>query len=307
MTLGALKSDFYNALKDKYPKPETVAFFHRLCDYKLGLKRVDIALSLDKNITVNNALFFKKAINRLSRFEPIQYITGTTAFYNLSLNVNKNVLIPRPETEELVAWILETAKVQSLKILDIGTGSGCIAIALAKNRPQATVWALDISKRALELAKLNAGLNQVNINFIETDILQKQEIFLEKYRSLNDSTASVDTTNSKNKTLPLFDIIVSNPPYVKQDEKTLMKPNVLNYEPHSALFVEDNNPLLYYDKIANFAIKHLNKNGSLFFEINQSLGKEVCTLLKNKGFKNVSLKQDLFETDRMVKATNFEI
>jgi len=298
MTLGTLKSTFYTALKDLYPKPEVAAFFYRLCDYKLGLKRVDIALSLNKKVVVNDILFFEKALNRLKHFEPIQYITGRTEFYNLTFNVDKNVLIPRPETEELVSWILETTRAQSQNILDIGTGSGCIAIALAKNMPQAGVWALDISKKALELAKQNANLNQININFIEADILQKQEIFLEKYRSLIDYSDTVDT----NKTLPLFDIIVSNPPYVKQEEKTHIQPNVLNYEPHLALFVENNNPLIFYDKIANFAFKYLNNAGSLFFEINQSLGKEVCLLLKDKGFKNVSLKQDLFGSDRMVKA-----
>jgi release factor glutamine methyltransferase len=305
MTLGILKSTFYTALKDLYPKPEIVAFFYRLCDYKLGLKRVDIALSLNKKVAVSDILFFKKALNRLKRFEPIQYITGRTEFYNLTFNVDKNVLIPRPETEELVSWILETGRAQSQNILDIGTGSGCIAIALAKNMPQASVWALDISKKALELANKNADLNQVNINFIQADILQKHEVFLQNYQSQNGYTATEDRTNSRNKTLPLFDIIVSNPPYVKHDEKILMKPNVLNHEPHLALFVEDNNPLLFYDKIADFASKFLTKNGTLYFEINQSLSKDVCSLLKDKGFRNVSLRQDLFEADRMVKANKF--
>ncbi len=330
MLLNHLKLDFYKQLEGLYPKTEVTSFFYRLCDFKLDLKRVDMALNLGKNIDSDDVLFFKNAINRLKLFEPIQYIIGETEFYGLTFKVNKKVLIPRPETEELVEWILKenkeqninndvtlstvegisTHKPQTLNILDIGTGSGCIAIALAKNLPQAEVWALDVSKQALEIAKQNAVLNKVKINFIEADILNpnfKDNVIasVTKQSCLPAGTAQTDKEITTVASLPhsaiKFDIIVSNPPYVKLNEKALMQANVLEHEPHLALFVENNNPLLFYDKIADFAHKNLSKNGKLFFEINQNLGKEVCLLLKVKGFKNISPKKDMFEVDRMVR------
>jgi len=344
MLLHHLKSDFCIQLENLYPKTEVTSFFYRLCDFKLSLKRVDIALNLDENIDSNDVLFFKNATNRLKLFEPIQYIIGETEFYGLIFKVNKNVLIPRPETEELISWILKEVgskniksnvtlsrvegttnhkpqttnhkpqtinhKPQTINILDIGTGSGCIAIALAKNLPQAKVWALDVSKKALNIAKQNADFNKVNVNFIEADILNPNVIASVAKQSHTDkeitrpnvllrygqaTVASLPHKDVK------FDIIVSNPPYVKQNEKALMQANVLKHEPHLALFVENNKPLIFYDKIADFASKRLNKNGLLFFEINQSLGKEVCALLNKKGFKNIEIKKDLFEVDRMVR------
>jgi len=332
MTVNQLKSDFSTLLKEFYPKTEIHSFFYRLCEYKLGLNRVDLALNPNKNIDTKHEVYFLDAIKRLKNKEPIQYIIGKTEFYGLTFKVNKHVLIPRPETEELVSWILEEmgsrkSEVGSqksedvsqkpkdnntlspkpipkiLKILDIGTGSGCIAIALAKNLPQAQVWALDVSNQALNVAEQNAYLNKVKINFIEADILKQKEIL----HFVQNDNSIIKTESRKmrddGETLPqYFDIIVSNPPYVKQNEKTFIKPNVLNHEPHLALFVENNNPLIFYDKIADFATNHLNKNGKLFFEINQSLGKEVCTLLKEKEFTKITLKQDLFEVNRMVKA-----
>ena len=166
----------------------------------------------------------------------------------------------------------------SLKILDIGTGSGCIAIALAKELPESDIWALDISDNALKIAKENAILNNVNIQFLNKDIL-------------------------KTRKLPLkFDIIVSNPPYVKQHEISKMRNNILLNEPHLALFVEDHKPFIFYDKIANLALNNLHKNGLLFFEINQAFGKEMIQLLKIKGYKNIELRKDIFGNDRMVKA-----
>jgi len=342
MLLHYLKSNFYTQLENLYPKTEVASFFYRLCDFKLGLKRVDIALNLDKKIALKEVLFFEDAIKRLKFFEPIQYIIGITEFYSLTFKVDKNVLIPRPETEELVSWILKDGKRQranlnvtlsevegpqskSLKILDIGTGSGCIAIALAKNVPQADVWALDVSKQALKIAQQNAKLNKVAINFIEADILNlknknivvaseaKQSLTNKKITTVakllrkdiqndNSVTATAQKTSDEQSQPINFDIIVSNPPYVKQNEKQLMQQNVLNHEPHLALFVADNNPLIFYNKIADFALGNLRSNGKLFFEINQSLGAEVCALLKVKGFKNIALKQDIFEVDRMVKA-----
>jgi len=331
MLLHQLKSDFKKQLADLYPKTEIQSFFNRLCHFKLDLKRVDLVLNPNKIILPNHVLFFKEAIERLKKQEPIQYIIGTTEFYGLSFKVNKHVLIPRPETEELVAWILEEVgnqKINSnvtlsaeerppskpLNILDIGTGSGCIAIALAKNLPQAKVWALDVSKEALKIAQQNAEGNRVKINFVEADILKSTVIASKAWQSItNQEITTVApllrkdkndvTLNETELSLPqYFDIIVSNPPYVKQDEKPLMQPNVLAHEPHLALFVADNNPLIFYDKIADFASHFLNKSGKLFFEINQSLAQEICVLLKTKGFTNISLKKDLFEVYGMVKA-----
>lgn len=282
MTIQNLKKHFTEDLQDLYPQTEIESFFLMLIEFRLHLKRIDLALNPNQNILDNDVTFFMLALERLKNQEPLQYILGSTEFFGLPLKVDKSVLIPRPETEELVSLILETAKNQeptanSYKILDIGTGSGCIAISLAKNLPHAEVWALDISKDALNIAKQNADLNQVNIRFIEANIL------------------NLETLTTK------FDIIVSNPPYVKKNEKSLMKPNVLNHEPHLALFVSDDNPLIFYDKIADFAKTNLQLNGTLFFEINQYLGEELCALLKQKGFANIKLRQDLFEVDRMVK------
>jgi len=325
MTINQLKSDFSTLLQEFYPKNEINSFFYRLCGCNLGLNRVDLALKPNTEVSAKQEIYFLDAVKRLKNKEPIQYIIGKAEFYGLTFKVNEHVLIPRPETEELVSWILKEAvkpqttnhklhitnyksqttnyRPQQINILDIGTGSGCIAIALAKNLPQAKVWALDVSKEALNIAKQNAELNKVNINFIEADILKQKEIlhFVQNDNSIIKTESRKMGGNEE--ILPqYFDIIVSNPPYVKQDEKKLMQLNVLNHEPHLALFVKDDNPLIFYDKIAYFATNYLNKKGILFFEINQSFGKEVCSILKEKEFTNITLKQDLFEVDRMVKA-----
>ena len=203
---------------------------------------------------------------------------GETVFFSYRFLVDENVLIPRPETEELVDWVLTTVTPSSkpLKIIDIGTGSGCIAISLAKSLPNAEVTAVDVSAKALQVARRNAELNGVTINFLQQDILQ--------------TTALPDT----------YDIIISNPPYVRSLEKAEMQANVLEYEPHLALFVSDTDPLLFYDRIATLARKSLSPQGSLFFEINQYLGEEMKALLKAKGFEKVVLRQDLSGNDRMM-------
>lgn len=219
-------------------------------------------------------------LQRLQTGEPIQYILGHTEFYGLPFKVNPSVLIPRPETEELVEWILHSVGSSPGNILDIGTGSGCIAISLKKNLPNAHVSAIDISIKALEIAKQNADLNLVSIKFIEDDILN----------------ITPQTSNFKS------DIIVSNPPYVTQHDKTQMHTNVTDFEPHTALFVPKDNPLLFYNAIADYALSNLNTNGSLFFEINENLGKETVELLKAKVFNNIELRKDMSGRDRMVKA-----
>lgn len=282
MQISNFKKQFFSELSGLYPETEIQSFFNILIELKLNLSRIEVALQPDLAISETAITFLQKAIAALKKNIPIQYITGETEFYGLKFNVNESVLIPRPETEELVDWILENSKPKTqnskLKILDIGTGSGCIAISLAKNLSNTDVFALDISSEALKIAKKNALLNKVDIYFSEIDILNTPDL-PEKYN-----------------------IIVSNPPYVRELEKELMQQNVLAYEPHLALFVKDNNPLLFYDRIADLANKHLSKKGSLYFEINQYLGNETVALLKQKGFQNIELKKDIFGVDRMIKA-----
>ena len=218
--------------------------------------------------------FYKLVVSRLQKFEPLQYILGECEFYGLSFKVSPYCLIPRPETEELVHWILQH---NFTKALDIGTGSACIPIALAKHK-EAQITALDISSDALSIARENAKKNTVDIHFIEHNIF-------------ND----IDLKTS-------FDLIVSNPPYVLESEKTLMNNNVLDYEPHLALFVSDNDALIYYKRIIDFSKVHLQREGLLFLEINEQKSVEIKDLLENNGFENVLIKKDMQGKNRMVKA-----
>lgn len=289
MNIKSLKLKFINGLQNIYDSEEIESFFFILTEYLHQLKRIDVALNPEFELSEADVEKWSNAIKLLQNEKPIQYITGTSWFYGLQLQVNKHTLIPRPETEELVAWILQSepkCHSQKLRILDIGTGSGCIAIGLAKNLPKAQVYALDNSEKALEVAKSNAFFNDVTIEFIKMNILEVEDLsfdFLE-----NQKTAS-------------FDIIVSNPPYVRLLEKNEIKKNVLDYEPHQALFVDDEDALLFYRKIGQLALKNIAKNGLLFFEINQYLGNETVDLLKNIGYKNIELKKDIYGNDRMIK------
>jgi release factor glutamine methyltransferase len=285
IVLKEYRIQFIQQLTSKYPKTEIDSFFFLLMDAYLNLKRIDITLNPNFEIDNSTISILNTALERLKSEEPIQYILGNTEFYGYPFLVDKSTLIPRPETEELVEWILtEVKKIQlkkntsSLHILDIGTGTGCIPISLSKNLPTATISAIDVSADALNIAKKNTELNNVKIELIEADILE---------------------LNSLPKQ---FDIIVSNPPYVRELEKTEIQPNVLQNEPHLALFVSDENPLIFYDKIADLAKKLLNRDGLLFFEINQYLGNETVKMLKEKGFKNIELRKDLFGNYRMIKS-----
>ena len=240
------------------------------------MKRIDLALNIDLEFSEQELMIWHTILEKLKLEIPIQYIIGTTSFFGLDFNVNENVLIPRPETEELVDLIIKNSNSKTPKIIDIGTGSGSIAISLAKNIPLASVFAIDVSEKALEIAKVNATLNNVNVNFILANIL--------------------DVDNLKEQ----FDVIVSNPPYVRNLEKHEIKKNVLEYEPHLALFVNDNDALIFYKKITELAKINLSQNGQLFFEINQYLGKETKELLENLDFKKVILKKDIYGNDRMI-------
>tara|TARA_B100000809_G_scaffold266760_2_gene331313 strand:+ start:46868 stop:47719 length:852 start_codon:yes stop_codon:yes gene_type:complete len=280
MTISYLKLLFQTELETIYPKNEIDSFYHILTEFKLGLSRIDKALNPDQTINKDAIAYFKNAISLLKSEKPVQYITEETEFYSLPFKVNKNVLIPRTETEELVSWVLESiVSKKEISILDIGTGSGCIAISLAKNLPNAKVTAIDFSEVAIEVAQKNADLNEVTIAFIKQDIL------------------AADTLPKS------FDFIISNPPYVRELEKEEIKNNVLSFEPHSALFVADDNALVFYRKIADLAKKHLKPNGQLFFEINQYLGKETLHMLTEKGFTQNELKKDIFGNDRMTKSS----
>lgn len=288
MNILELESCFVKNLSGIYPIEEIHSFFHILTKKHLALTRLDVVLEPGREISAPTLSLYTEALKRLEKHEPIQYIIGETEFFGLIFKVNPATLIPRPETEELVDWILSEIKTrripsEKLKILDIGTGSGCIAMALAKNLPNSMVGALDISSEALKIARQNAILNGVNVNFFEVDILQ-----------IDNLSSHIGIEN--------YDIIVSNPPYIREMEKEKMMPNVLEYEPESALFVKDTDPLLFYRKICQLSRNHLKPNGSLFFEINEELKNEMRELLKKEGFSQMEFKKDIYSKDRMVRA-----
>ena len=280
MKITEYKVNFTKSLLLIYDEMEAESFFYLLLESKHQLRRIDLALDVDKEFSKEEISIWDSILEKLINQIPIQYIIGKTHFYGLEFMVNENVLIPRPETEELVDWIVKLntklSKNKNLKILDIGTGSGCIAISLAKNITNSEVFAVDVSEKALVIAEKNAILNQVQVTLLPKNILE------------------TTTLNQK------FDIIVSNPPYVRNLEKAEIKPNVLDNEPHLALFVSDNDPLIFYKKIAELATANLNPNGQLFFEINQYLGKETHDLLKSIGLKNIELRKDIYGNDRMI-------
>ena len=289
MNIKKFRDYFNKTLKKIYPTSEIDTFLFLLLEEYLNFKRIDIVLKSNFEISPEDLILLRSSTKLLEQEIPIQYILGKTEFYGFPFILNEHVLIPRPETEELISSILENvlktrsfhtnANEKQLKILDIGTGSGCIPISLKKSLPFAEITAIDVSNEALTIAKKNAVLNKVDINLTQQDILN---------------------TTSLNQ---LYDVIVSNPPYVRESEKKEIKNNVLNNEPHMALFVKDNNPLVFYNKIAELAKNHLTKNGTLFFEINQYLGKETVELIKLKGFNKIQLKKDIFGRDRIIIAS----
>ena len=282
MNAKQYKIKFIESLESIHGLDESESFFYLILEDKFHMKRLDLALNPSFVFSEEALQIWEELIIQLKNEIPIQYLLGTTEFFGLPFTVNENVLIPRPETEELVDWIIDEEKKmegqKTIKILDIGTGSGCIAISLAKNIPNATVFAIDVSAKALEVAKKNAEINNVSVIFLEKNILETENI------------------------LEQFDIIVSNPPYVRNLEKQEIKKNVLDNEPHLALFVEDFDALVFYKKITSLAMKNLNQDGQLFFEINQYLGPEMFSLLNENGFASISLKKDIYGNDRMTRA-----
>ena len=280
MQIKNYKDHFKTELLPIYDEQEIDSFFYIILEKLHGLKRIDLALNPETVMDGNHLKQWRNIVSDLKIQKPIQYILGETEFYGLRFEVNENTLIPRPETEELVELIISNKQItespNTLKILDIGTGSGCIAISLAKNIPNAEVFAIDVSEKALATAKKNAEINEVNVTFLLKNILETEDLEQQ------------------------FDIIVSNPPYVRNLEKAEIKHNVLEYEPHLALFVEDVDALLFYRKIAQLAIKNLNPNGKLYFEINQYLGKETVELLESMNFKNIELIKDIYDNHRMI-------
>jgi release factor glutamine methyltransferase len=279
--LGELQALMKIELKEIYPEEEAKAIVRGLILHRTGKTAAESILEKDRELTESEIFFFQQSLKRLKNHEPLQYITGLAHFYGLEFWVDPSVLIPRPETEELLDWIIKDhAKAGShLKILDIGTGSGCIAIVLKKNFPEAEVRAIDISGEAIMLASDNAERLKAPINFEKMDILNPN------------SRAGLSE----------FNMIVSNPPYVTPSDLKKMQKNVTEHEPPLALFVEEEDPLIFYREIIAFSMEHLVNGGHLYFECNESNALEVVELLKKRGFKDIELRQDMRGKERMVR------
>lgn len=278
--LKQVEQAFRTRLQPLYDSIESKELFLLCAEELLGLSRGSILLQKTRELNGEEQRAFERLLASLEKGVPIQYALGTAWFYGMKLFVNNAVLIPRPETEELVALILKEHQGSAPTVLDIGTGSGCIPLAIKRNLTNARVFGLDISAKALQVAKRNAENEQLNISFVEADILSEENPF------------------PKQK----FDVIVSNPPYITPSEQRDMLENVLEHEPHLALFIPEEKPLLFYEAIAKFAKRHLNSGGDLYFEINRRFGQELKSYLESTGFENVRLLQDMHGADRMISA-----
>lgn len=277
---------FREVLCDLYDKEEIENFVYYSFEKFLGFSKTDMVMKSQQEIDKPVLLKLEIVVEELKKQKPIQYILGDTQFYGLHFTVNEHVLIPRPETEELVDLIVKDVLKERSEygdkkttVLDIGTGSGCIAVSLKKHIPGTIVYALDISESALLVAKENARINDVELNFIQSDI------------------HSFTLPDSHDK----FDVIVSNPPYVLHSEKKIMNKNVLDFEPHLALFVSDDDPLLFYRSILFFAENNLNRKGKLYFEINELLGEKIKLMAEERGFLDVVIKKDLNNKNRILR------
>lgn len=272
---------YQEKLSRLYPSNEVKNITEIMFEYFMGWDKMTLRSNNKSMLSESELLLFHKALKRLLKNEPVQHITGEMEFYSLPFKVNKNVLIPRPETEELVDLVIKECK-GSETILDIGTGSGCIPIALKKQLRNTLVYGVDVSEDALVVARDNAVLNSTDVIFVQADVLQ--------ISSIKDSFKKE------------FDIIISNPPYITNSEKALMSENVLTFEPHIALFVEDDEPMLFYDKIGLLAYDNLSFGGKLYFEINEQYGDQIKALLKSIGFSDIRMIKDLQNKDRIVAA-----
>ncbi len=287
--LKDIVSFFKQELNGLYDERELRSIIFIVMEEFTGYSSSQLLTNDDHTVSESTLLKINFAIKDLKEYKPLQYILGYTTFYNLKIKVTSDVMIPRPETEELVKWVIDENKYAKeikadsvpkvIKLVEIGTGSGCIAIAIKKNIPEISIKAVDISEHALKVARKNADLNKVEINFIQHDIFDKN-LYAFKFK---------------------IDIIISNPPYVRESEKALMSPNVLNYEPEVALFVKDEQALVYYEAIADFALLRLKPHGCIFVEINEALALEVAELFILKGFKKIKIRQDIHGKDRMLR------
>jgi len=286
MLIREVVDKIWQQLSGKYAETEIDSFVHILFKQYLDMTSFEIHLMQENDMPDDSERQILENVGELAKYRPIQYILGKTEFYELHFELTPDVLIPRPETEEIVDWIVCEYENQisntSLSIIDIGTGSGCIAVSLKANFPNSEVWAVDVSEPALSVAKRNAAKNNVEINFIKQDILNEE---------LNYTDCDY------------FDIIVSNPPYVTPSEKAQMQLNVLEYEPHCALFTPENDPLIFFKRLAAFGIKKLKKSGRIFFEINEAYHEEVADILKQHGFSDISLRKDINGKWRMISAS----
>lgn len=278
MDIRTARHDLRRALTPLYGDREAASIAESTMEHLTGLARVDRIMHEGEPLTEQQSEEYLRCLSELTAWRPVQYVTGAAWFDGHRFRVDERVLIPRPETEELVEWVAEAIGQNSPHVLDIGTGSGCIAVSLKKRRPDTLVTGLDKSADALEVARQNAEAIAAEVRFVEADIL--------------------DRTSWEG--LPIFDIIVSNPPYVTEGERGAMRPNVTDYEPRSAVFVEGIDPLLFYREITAFSENRLSPGGSLFFETSASQGESVCRLLSERGFTDVLLRKDLLEMDRMV-------
>jgi release factor glutamine methyltransferase len=298
MKLGEAEKYIKEGLKGIYDESESSNIAQLILEDCTGLSRTTLLLNRQEDLSADQEEKLKQQLQRLQQHEPVQYILSKAWFYGMELYVDKNVLIPRPETEELVDWIVKDVKAAGLdvfergpmqadltshlKILDIGTGSGCIALALKKAMPKAEVWGCDISEEALNVARRNGAALDIRVDFQGINFLDE----------------------AQQKFLPSVDIIVSNPPYVPVKDKDTMQPNVLNYEPHTALFVPNDDALVFYKAIAQFAKRRLHQNGFIYLEIHEDLGESVVDLFKGEGYHQVELRKDMQEKNRMVRVVN---
>jgi release factor glutamine methyltransferase len=278
LSLSDILNEFRTELRGMYPENEIRNIGYLVAEQLLNYSKIDFHLKDKDPISPELSEKFRKTLTRLKNWEPIQYILGTTEFYGLPFRVDRRVLIPRPETEELAEWIIRENSGKPVQILDIGTGSGCIAVTLAKNLAEAKVSACDISEDALALANINAEINHSPVRFFRMDMLNGSVQLPEK-----------------------VDLIVSNPPYVKAEEKSLMRRNVLDFEPGNALFVQNENPLVFYRSIALMGRKFLKDGGKLYLEINEQYPAEISRLLENTGYYGIVVRNDLSGKPRMIR------